>query len=162
METKNLQMLSSFSRFLERAKIHSFDINSFNSRVKLQKYVYIAKELFGIRLNYDFNLYLRGPYSTALARDYYELGNYRSRSYRSSLNRWRNNLYRFKDFVEGKETRELEILATTHFILKNNRHLIKTTFTEDEMEELVVEKVSDLKGINKKDARKVYKELTAN
>ncbi|BCU68703.1 hypothetical protein HS7_21400 [Sulfolobales archaeon HS-7] len=44
--------------------------NSFDDRLRLQKYVFIMEKL-GLNLGYDFNEYLRGPYSPGLAMDYY-------------------------------------------------------------------------------------------
>ncbi len=46
----------------------SSDISGFDSRLILQKAVYLAEEA-GINLGYPFNWYLRGPYSPALTRD---------------------------------------------------------------------------------------------
>ena len=61
--------------FIFALKKHGFDIDlsNFEDRIKLQKYVYFAQKM-GINLGYnDFELYLRGPYSKKLARDYQEL-----------------------------------------------------------------------------------------
>ncbi|MEM3292996.1 MAG: hypothetical protein QXO81_01345 [Metallosphaera sp.] len=44
--------------------------NSFDDRLRLQKYVFIMEKL-GLNLGYSFNEYLRGPYSPDLAMDYY-------------------------------------------------------------------------------------------
>jgi uncharacterized protein YwgA len=47
---------------------------NFNNRLKLQKYVFLAK-YYGLDMgyNYNYNMYLRGPYSRGLAQDYYTL-----------------------------------------------------------------------------------------
>jgi len=50
----------------------SFDMNSFDDRLKLQKFVYLIQEA-GLNLGYDFKLYLHGPYSTMLARDGFDM-----------------------------------------------------------------------------------------
>ncbi|WP_221288628.1 hypothetical protein [Stygiolobus caldivivus] len=44
--------------------------NSFEDRLRLQKYVFIMEKL-GLNLGYSFSEYLRGPYSPGLAMDYY-------------------------------------------------------------------------------------------
>ena len=44
--------------------------NDFNFRLKVQKFVYIAK-YFGWNHSYKYILYIRGPYSSALADEYY-------------------------------------------------------------------------------------------
>ena len=48
----------------------SSDVTGFDSRLILQKTVYLLEEA-GIHLGYPFNWYLRGPYSPALTRDLY-------------------------------------------------------------------------------------------
>ena len=47
-------------------------ISSINDRITLQKVVCLAQEA-GLQLGYGFNWYVRGPYSPALASDYYQL-----------------------------------------------------------------------------------------
>ena len=42
----------------------------YGSRFKIQKLAYLCKAM-GIPLNYQFTLYLSGPYSTGLTRDYF-------------------------------------------------------------------------------------------
>lgn len=43
----------------------------FISRFKIQKLTYLCKSM-GMPLNYNFTLYINGPYSTSLTRDYFE------------------------------------------------------------------------------------------
>ena len=65
-------------RFLKSLKdedIIDFDKDSFVHRLKLQKYVFIAQKL-GFRTDYNYSLYIHGPYSTSLADDYYSIGNF--------------------------------------------------------------------------------------
>ncbi len=47
--------------------------DGFTNRLKLQKYVFLAKHCFGLDLGYEFNQYRYGPYSPRLADDYFEL-----------------------------------------------------------------------------------------
>ncbi len=49
----------------------TFNFN-FDKRLKTQKIVYLIEKTTG-DFNYNFSLYLRGPYSSALAGDYYSL-----------------------------------------------------------------------------------------
>ena len=44
--------------------------NDFDFRLKVQKFVYIAK-YFGWKHSYKYSLYIRGPYSSTLADEYY-------------------------------------------------------------------------------------------
>ena len=48
------------------------DITTVADRKRLQKAVYLG-QLFGVGLSYHYSWYLKGPYSTALTRDYYDL-----------------------------------------------------------------------------------------
>lgn len=41
------------------------------SRFKIQKLAYLCKSM-GIPLNYNFTLYIKGPYSTGLSQDYFK------------------------------------------------------------------------------------------
>lgn len=47
--------------------------SDFDARLRLQKAIYLLEEGFEVDLGYPFNYYLRGPYSTALAKDAYSL-----------------------------------------------------------------------------------------
>ena len=55
---------------IKRLKDESDD--GFENRLKLQKYVYLAKK-FGLDLGYHYNIHLYGPYSRQLTKDYYNL-----------------------------------------------------------------------------------------
>jgi len=61
-------------RFLGLSVEELLDPNSFDSRLRVQKAVFFLKHL-GVKpfTEYEFNMYLRGPYSPALAQDYYRL-----------------------------------------------------------------------------------------
>ncbi|MBR1154391.1 hypothetical protein [Bradyrhizobium sp. JYMT SZCCT0428] len=48
------------------------DISSIDSRKRFQKAVYLG-QLAGVDLGYRYSWYVRGPYSTALTKDYYAL-----------------------------------------------------------------------------------------
>lgn len=47
-------------------------IDTINDRKRVQKAIYLG-QVAGAELNYEFNWYLRGPYSTDLTKDYYKL-----------------------------------------------------------------------------------------
>jgi len=53
----------------------SLNINTFENRLRVQKIVYMLQlhPEFRGKLNYDFNMFIRGPYSPELARVYYNL-----------------------------------------------------------------------------------------
>ncbi|NIA09352.1 MAG: hypothetical protein GWP10_06400 [Nitrospiraceae bacterium] len=72
-KTERMKELKSFVKYLEDCKIFKFKVNIFNNRLKLQKYVFLARK-YGFNLRYSYNLYIHGPYSPQLADDYYALG----------------------------------------------------------------------------------------
>jgi len=59
---------------LEHGTGQPFDAASFDSRLRIQKSVYVLKVLgFAPAARYSFNDYFHGPYSPDLAKDYYAL-----------------------------------------------------------------------------------------
>jgi len=71
-KTERIKELRSFIKYLEDCNIFKFKVNIFNNRLKLQKYVFLARK-YGFNLGYSYNLYIHGPYSPQLADDYYAL-----------------------------------------------------------------------------------------
>jgi uncharacterized protein YwgA len=47
-------------------------INSLHDRIRLQKIIYLVQSI-GIDLGYGYGWYVRGPYSSSLADDYYNM-----------------------------------------------------------------------------------------
>lgn len=81
--------------------------NDFTFRLKVQKFVYISK-YFGWNHSYKYILYIRGPYSSALADEYYndDILKY------SPLKIEGFDLNSFNDFVDGKSILYLESSST--------------------------------------------------
>ncbi len=71
------ERLAVFLKALDDADIVDFDKNRFKHRLKLQKYVFIAQK-FGFRTNYNYSLYIHGPYSSDLADDYYAIKDFQN------------------------------------------------------------------------------------
>ncbi len=67
-----MKELLAFIKFLRDNNIMSFNPENPTHRMKLQKYVFIAKFL-GLNVPYEYNMYMHGPYSRKLAEDYYKL-----------------------------------------------------------------------------------------
>ena len=65
---KRLQLLKSFISFLEKNLNYKFDPDDFDSRIRLQKYVFLAK-FFGLDMGYKFDKYICGPWSRELSDD---------------------------------------------------------------------------------------------
>ena len=134
--------------------LDNFDMSTFNGRLTLQKTIYLM-QAFGIYLGYNFSWYLRGPYSSHLARVGFVLQDvYReiptAGSFEKDIQR------KFKDFLRfmaDKKTdpNRLEILASIHFLKK-----IYPNMTRAE----IIEKVKNKqKYFTKKQCEEAWQEL---
>lgn len=65
-------MLRKIVNGLRKSLGFNFNVEKFEDRIRLQKYVFLLRK-FGIDLGYNFDLYVRGPYSRDLSMDYYSL-----------------------------------------------------------------------------------------
>jgi uncharacterized protein YwgA len=116
--------LKAFIKFLEDKCCFVFNVNRFDHRIKLQKYVFIAKMLGWDISHYSYNIYMRGPYSPDLTVDYYELANHQIQleNYEQLLPRFDTD--KFTKTVEGKDIEWLEVATTLLSVYKNNKHRI--------------------------------------
>lgn len=64
--------LSRLRAFFSVVMDREIKMNSYEDRITLQKLIYALKSA-GIKFNYSFNWYLRGPYSVELADDGFKL-----------------------------------------------------------------------------------------
>lgn len=108
--------LEGFVRFLEDQGLVEFDIigngdKQFINRLKLQKYVFLAKHL-GMPFRYPYGLYLYGPYSSELAADYYALARGNCKDSRTSVST--PDGFRKDDFLKAirNDPKWLEIAVT--------------------------------------------------
>lgn len=84
--------------------------NSFKFRFKVQKFVFISK-YFGWNHNYNFSLYIHGPYSNVLSNEYYSnIFEY------NPLIIDELNIKEFKEFICDKSDNFLEAASTILFI----------------------------------------------
>jgi uncharacterized protein YwgA len=116
-----LTKLLPFMKFLEKEAGFKFDVENFEHRLMLQKYVFISKFL-GLNLGYSHSIYLRGPYSSALAYDYYKLADYYSsymRDYTKALESL--DIEKFLEVIEGKDAKWLEIASTIISVYDRHR-----------------------------------------
>lgn len=102
-------------------------------RIRVQKLVYFGKVL-GLPLNYDFNLYVYGPYSSALSDGYFGMG---EREWLEGSIEIRESISRVLNQLRERDELFLEIAATLHSMKTSN---------PDASEEAVIEAVSDLKS----------------
>jgi len=139
-----------FMKFLEREAGFGFDIEKFEHRLMLQKYVFISK-FFGFNHGYSYSIYLRGPYSPALADDYYKLADFYS-SYDEDYTKELEglNTEKFLKVIAGKDGKWLEIAATILSVYESYR--IK--FREAELRERIIATSCDIKSAT--EAEKIY------
>jgi uncharacterized protein YwgA len=150
---EKMRKLSAFIRMLGKRNIHKFNPDDFISRLRLQKYMYLAK-FFDIDLGYKYNLYLRGPYSPTLAEDYYNLTEMDKVADIISI----SNVGEFADFVRGKDHKWLEIASTILFIWENNMR--KEWSSEDKFKTFIITRTSDIKShAGRPFVERVFREL---
>ncbi len=101
----------------------NFSMSTFNGRLTLQKTIYLL-QAFGVYIGYDFSWYLRGPYSSRLARDGFALQdiyrNFPTKTGKFPEKKIQQRFVKFLRFMKNKKNSpdKLEILASIHF-LKN-------------------------------------------
>jgi len=118
--TDRLALLSRFIGFLENRLGYKFKVEEeFDKRFRLQKYVFLAR-FFGLDLGYDFDLYMHGPYSPDLAKDYYELSRWKVRPEGAEL----PHNFKAEEYVKllfKKDDEWLEAAATVLDVWNNNK-----------------------------------------
>ena len=92
-------------------------LDTFDERIRTQKIQYFA-QVFNVLPKYKFNLYLRGPYSPELTRDLYPIEDVQDGSYEFASEVMQQRFEKLKSFVEGKTIKELELIATYHWLIK--------------------------------------------
>ena len=147
MERK--EKLFAFLKFLEEKLGFDFNKDSFDDRLRLQKYVYIARFL-GFDHGYGFSGYLRGPYSPDLAKDYYTLSEsdalkVSKEDYAHSLENF--NAEKFFDIVSEKSSRWLELATTVLYFWK----IYRLAHGGEELANRVIDKVSQIKSLASRD-----------
>ena len=145
-----------FMKFLEKEAGFRFDIEKFEHRLMLQKYVFISK-FFGFNHGYSHSIYLRGPYSPALADDYYKLADTYS-LYGGDFTKELEglNIKKFLNAIEGKDAKWLEIAATILSVYDSYRK----KFYGAELIEKVISTSCDIKSATEvKKIHRVFEEL---
>lgn len=131
MDESKVKTLAGFLKWngLSRKEITKGDISN---RIKAQKLVYFGRVL-GIPLDYDFDLYVYGPYSSALSHDYFEMG---EREWARGEIVIPEGISAILIALKEKDDFFLEIAATLHSIRTSN---------PDASEEDVINAVSNIK-----------------
>jgi len=137
-------LLKGFVEALEREGVFRFDIEEFESRLKLQKYVYLGRYFdLPFTLLYSYSLYIHGPYSPDLAKDYYSLDDVEASKVLLKPE--------FIELIRGKNSWWLE-LASTIMMIASRYYDIK----DEEIIELV--KMTKLNA-SKKELKRILNEL---
>jgi len=145
VSTERREKLLKFLSFLKKRANFAFNKDNFEHRIKLQKYVYIAR-FCGLDLGYKFGMYLRGPYSPELADDYYKISY--SVSEPASLSGFDSE--KFLKTVKNRDARWLEIAATILSVRENNR---------DIDDESVTRIVSEIKNTDESRVKEILSHL---
>lgn len=96
------------------------EMSTFNERIKSQKVQYLA-QLFGISPKYQYNLYLHGPYSPALANDLFKISEDKVSVIKIKFvsDELENKFLNLKKFMATIRSRkELELITTLHWLSK--------------------------------------------
>lgn len=150
-DARRLQLLA-FLALLEKRIHWTFDLEKFDDRLRLQKYVHLA-QAFGIQLPYSYGIHLRGPYSPDLAQDYYSIEE--REGDQQLIEPLNGNPDAFVSLVEGRDTRWLEIAATIQAYALRQRH----ASVDEEFHQRVVGKTIEMKGEPVEYVESVYSDL---
>lgn len=136
--------------YFEESLGWEFNVDEFDDRLKMQKLVYFAREC-GLDVPYNYNIYRHGPYSPALAEDYYEISDSGNRRVGAS----EIDTATFEELVEGRGNEWLEIAATIH---KIERKFERKGVTNVRSE--VIERVSNMKEKSEDRVETIYEDLS--
>jgi len=151
MPDSSVERLAAFVNRLDETLGWQFDVDEFDDRVRIQKYVNLA-DAFGFEHPYEYGMHLHGPYSPALAKDYYSetFGHRRERV--PPLAEF--DAKAFRDLVADKDREWLEVAATIKSLDERFENPDGSP-TRD----AVLDRVTDLKDISRPKARSIYRSL---
>lgn len=105
------------------------DISSVSERLRVQKAIYLTQAL-GLNLGYGYSWYLKGPYSTSLTQDYYQLADLihagdepavkLNATAKQALQNVKGLLSK-PDDVKLSKPHWFELLASIHYLMKVSR-----------------------------------------
>lgn len=128
----------------------ALDASRLENRIQIQKLLYFAQE-FGADFGYDYNMYIHGPYSPALAQDYYD------NDFRDVEGNIPGNLdyANFLDFVEGESNTWLELASTVHKL----HETYQIRYSGEELVNEVVSAAADKKNATYDRTLSVFEQL---
>ena len=158
--SKSKNLLASFISGLIKNGIASkeFRISEFDNRIKLQKYVFFAILSRVPLKRYNFSLYLRGPYSSELADDYYALDEENTKFENIKPLDLPGN---FISLVKDRTTSWLEIAATMTYFINKKGYTKEETFKalKTLKEGVITEEITQEKNSATELLESIYMEL---
>jgi len=146
-----IERLSEFVRTLERLLDWEFDLEDFDDRVRLQKYVFLADE-FGFEHGYNYNMYHYGPYSPDVAREYYEEEFEDQKENSRTTDKLDSE--RFVDLVSDRSRVWLEVAATVRSLYRRySRQDVKGSKEE------AIQKAAEIKKADLADVEEIFTSL---
>jgi len=114
---------AALSKVLEILELGKPDMSTFDNRLQLQKIIYLLQSS-GMSLGYGHNWYVKGPYSSPLAHDLFEIEKsteiYEKNEGIKFINHEHivHKLESFRDFLgdDINDVKYLEVLASLHYI----------------------------------------------
>ena len=147
---QNLARLASLFRTFTG---NSIEMNTFDNRIKFQKLIYILESI-GINFDYSFSWYVRGPYSSSLASDGFEVstGHIKDDEYHPIPDEI-SKITGLKDAIPGIDNSETAELYGSIIFLMREKNLsgqeliekiksLKPWYTEEKIKEAVNKIVS--------------------
>jgi len=159
-----MDKVKTLKTFLEALKANGIEYNTkrLDSRLKIQKLVYLA-QFFGVsNIEYEFNRYLRGAYSEELAEDYFKIDSVEVSN--EDIERFLNDerFMKLVKFVKGKSGRWLEIAVEIIETEKVVEDLMKKGLLNGNREDVLVNMISNRKLVKQTYVKSVLNELRSN
>ena len=123
-QTIQINQLAGFIKFLEGKGLVELNIVGdddvhFINRLKLQKYTLLAK-YFGMPFHYQHDIYIYGPYSRQLAKDYYSLAEENRKQY-DQTSKFLPDTFRETDFLNAVHNDPDWLEVATTFVDRRER-----------------------------------------
>lgn len=155
-EASRLRPLKAFVKRVEEGLDWEFRLADFDDRVRLQKLVFLARP-FGWDHRYRYDIYHYGPYSPALARDYYD-GAFASVAANDAPPSV--DYSSFLELVGGRDREWLEVASTLKSIHDRYYESPDDPYEETDYE-WIISRTAELKDVSEATAEGIYAELAA-
>ncbi|MDD2260595.1 MAG: hypothetical protein PHO87_06340 [Acholeplasmataceae bacterium] len=131
-------------------RLKAFKFETFDDRMKNQKYHYLS-QLFQVSPKFNYNLYIKGPYSPDLSDTLFEI--YRNKEQiptdKFVINDLEFNFKKLQNFINNKNLRDLELVTTLYWLIHDAKY---------KKEEALI-KLKEIKSVDEKEHNKSIKLL---